>query len=85
MCGVWAEGVGFERKKSQCLQTGWRVGSLLISCLSSLQKISSKQRRWCLLCSQCEDEDVLSRGMEMYGKHQSPTCLHDADIVPKCL
>lgn len=61
-------GGGFEQKKSQCLQMGWRVVSSLISCLSSLQKISGKQRPRCLSFSQCEDEDALSGDMEMYGK-----------------
>lgn len=61
-------GLGDEQKKSQCLQMGWRVGSLLICCPSSLQKIRGKQRPWCLSCSQCEDEDALSGGMEVYSK-----------------
>lgn len=47
-----------ERKKSQCLQIGGRVGGiregggawggLSICCLSPLQKIGGKQRPWCL-------------------------------------
>lgn len=78
-------GWGFEQKKSQCLQMGWRVGSLLISCPSFLQKITGKQRPWCLSCSQCEDEDALSGDMEIYGKLYNTACLHDADIFPKCL
>lgn len=61
---------------------GMEGGSLLISCPSSLQKISGKQRPWCWSFSQCEDEDVLSGVMEMYGKLCDTACLHDADIVP---
>ena len=76
-------GWGFEQKKSQCLQMGWRVGSLLISCLSSPQKISGKQRPRCLSCSQCEDEDGLSGDMEMCSKLCNTACLHDAYIVLK--
>lgn len=81
----WGDGVwGFEQKKSQCLQMGWRVGSLLISCPSSLQKISGKQGPWCSF-SQCEDEDILSGDMQIYGKLCDTAWLHDADIVPKYL
>lgn len=58
---------------------GWRLGSLLISCPSSLQKISGKQRPWCLLFSQCKKEDALSADMEMHGKLWDTTCLLDAD------
>ena len=59
------------------------MGSLLISCLSSLQKISGKQRPRCLSCSQCEDEDALSGDMEMCSKLCNTACLHDAHIVLK--
>lgn len=44
--GVWVGvgGLGLEWKKHQRLQMGWKVGSLLIGCPSSLQTISSEQK-----------------------------------------
>lgn len=74
-----------EQKKSRCLQMGWRGGSLLISCLSSLQKISGKQRPWCLSFSQCVDEDALSGDMEMFGKLYEAAFYQYEDIVLKCI
>lgn len=81
----WGLGKKKKRKeKSQC-QMGWRMRSLLIFCLHSLQRISSKHRPWCLSFSQCEDEDALFGDMEMNGKLCNTACLYDAGIFPKCL
>ena len=79
----WGGGIGgSKQEKSQC-QMGKRMGSLLISCLFSLQRISGKQRPGCLSFSQCRDEDALFGDMEMNVKRCNTARLHAAGIFSK--
>ncbi|KAF3845988.1 hypothetical protein F7725_003066 [Dissostichus mawsoni] len=49
------------------------------------QKISGKQRPWCLSFSQCVAEDALSGDMEMFGKLCDAAFYQYEDIVLKCI